>query len=129
MAKELKIIVERWIYKAEIDIKTVQTLLDSKQLLPESICFHAQQAVEKYLKAFLVSKDIDPPRTHNIGILLNECGKVNSGFLAFDDAAALTEYAVEARYPDEYFPPTQQEAVESSNIAHKLRDFTLPLLQ
>ncbi len=43
-----------------------------------TICFHAQQAVEKYLKAFLAFHDIDFPRTHDVDYLLMECQKIDS---------------------------------------------------
>mgnify|MGYP000307964815 CR=1 FL=1 len=49
-----------------------------------TICFHAQQAVEKYLKAFLILHDIDFPRTHDVDYLLLECRKIDRSNFKFD---------------------------------------------
>ena len=46
-------VIKRWIQKAEVDIKTAKILIESEDPPTESICFHAQQAVEKLLKAYL----------------------------------------------------------------------------
>ncbi|NPU99936.1 MAG: HEPN domain-containing protein [Brevinematales bacterium] len=80
MAKDLDSIIERWKYKADVDIRTIESLLENNSGITESVCFHAQQAVEKYLKLFLVSREITPPKTHNIRLLLNECETLHSDF-------------------------------------------------
>jgi HEPN domain-containing protein len=60
-------IAREWIIKAENDLKTAShTLKISSGCPTDTICFHAQQCVEKYLKAFLVYKGIDFPRTHDV---------------------------------------------------------------
>jgi len=57
-------LVKEWIAKAEEDYKTILTLnRQKKHKLPNSICFHCQQCIEKYLKAFLVHNEFKPPRT------------------------------------------------------------------
>ncbi len=52
--------------KAESDLKSAQILLDAEEPLTDAIYFHAQQAVEKLLKAFLTRKDIKAGRTHSV---------------------------------------------------------------
>lgn len=65
------------------------------------VCFHAQQAAEKYLKAFLVSRGIRVERTHDLEFLLGECQKHEPGLVALlNDCQALSSYAVDSRYPD-----------------------------
>lgn len=64
MAQELSEKVHRWIIKAENDMKAIQNLLDSSDIITDAICFHSQQAAEKYLKAYLVSNGVDPEKTH-----------------------------------------------------------------
>ena len=69
-------------------------------MLPEQLCFHAQQAVEKALKAVLVSRGIDFPLTHdleNLLEILRESGAEVPEQL--DEIGELTPYAVETRYP------------------------------
>jgi HEPN domain-containing protein len=60
-------IAREWIIKAENDFKTASHTLKMRRGCPtDTVCFHAQQCVEKYLKAFLVCKGIDFPKTHDI---------------------------------------------------------------
>ena len=60
-------VVREWIAKAENDLKTaVHTLTMGQDCPTDTVGFHAQQCVEKYLKAFLVSEATPFPKTHNI---------------------------------------------------------------
>ena len=60
-----------WIEKAEGDYITTQKLLPTTNpQLYDIICFHAQQCIEKYLKAWLQEANVPVPRTHNLEELL-----------------------------------------------------------
>ena len=59
-----------WIQKAEGDYRTAQWLQQDPDPVYDSICFHAQQCIEKYLKAWLQEANIPVPRTHNLEELL-----------------------------------------------------------
>ena len=64
-------VVREWVRKAENDLKNAAHTLKMKRECPtDTVCFHAQQCVEKYLKAFLSFKSIDFPKAHDIGELL-----------------------------------------------------------
>jgi HEPN domain-containing protein len=69
-------------------------------ILPAQICFHAQQAAEKALKAVLLAGTLGFPLSHDIQELLTIA---NQGGLAVPsevaEAVVLTPFAVEARYP------------------------------
>jgi len=68
----------------------------------EIICYHCQQFAEKYLKAFLVSKGIEPPYTHDLVKLLSLCEAENTLFNEIKQRCiVLTEYGVQPRYPDD----------------------------
>lgn len=56
--------------KAENDLKNIRACLASRDPAWDTVCFHAQQAAEKYLKAYLVLQGSIPPRTHDLGLLL-----------------------------------------------------------
>lgn len=43
-----------WLAKAEHDLLNIENNLKAQQIPWDTICFHAQQAAEKYLKALLV---------------------------------------------------------------------------
>lgn len=51
-----------WLEKAEHDLEDAKKLLQNGGYT-DTICFHAQQAVEKYLKAYLIYKKINPGRS------------------------------------------------------------------
>ena len=86
----------------------------------EQVCFHAQQAAEKAIKAVLLSRGIDFPLTHDIEELL-EIAESSGMELTEDiqEASILTPYAVETRYPGYWFEITeadQKEAIQAAEI-------------
>ena len=93
-------------------------------MVTEAICFHSHQAVEKFLKAYLVTKNIEFGKTHNLEYLLELCAKSDADFQKVE-VGNLTYYAVEVRYPDEFYTPTRSEAVESVELASKVKEFVL----
>ena len=62
--------VKLWCIKADNDLKAGSDELATEIPATDTVCFHMQQCVEKYLKAFLVANDIEIPRTHNIALVL-----------------------------------------------------------
>jgi len=64
-------LVRQWIEKADQDLAAAVILLENAVLLKPVIAFHAQQAVEKYLKALLVRHQVNLPKTHDIGAVLS----------------------------------------------------------
>ncbi|MCK5767453.1 MAG: HEPN domain-containing protein [Candidatus Atribacteria bacterium] len=56
-----------WFIKANSDLKIVEHELNlpEEEIVKDAVCFHCQQAVEKYLKAFLIYHTIKPKRTHD----------------------------------------------------------------
>ncbi len=73
---------KKWITKAMNDYKTAGMLLSfpEEEIITDSVCFHAQQAVEKFLKGFLVEKNIEFGRTHSIEYLLKLCSTIDDEF-------------------------------------------------
>ena len=89
----------------------------------EIVCFHAQQAAEKIVKGFLVSKGIEPPKTHDMQVLLEMCVDIDIKFDdIYEEATTLTNYAVHLRYPTE-FALTEQDAEKAIENADKVMDF------
>jgi HEPN domain-containing protein len=65
MTKTRSDLIQAWCEKGRRDIITAQnSLFDTKEIFPDIVCFHAQQAAEKYLKAYLVFLEQDFPKTH-----------------------------------------------------------------
>ncbi|MCC6274263.1 MAG: HEPN domain-containing protein, partial [Leptospiraceae bacterium] len=71
-----------WISKANHDLTNAEIILESnRDDLPfNTVCFHCQQSVEKYLKAFLVFHCKEFPPTHNIANLISRCMDIDKNF-------------------------------------------------
>lgn len=119
MDKEVIQYIKNWIQKAEHDFKAVTIILDSKdEDKPyDTVCFHCQQSVEKYLKAYLVYLDVLFPKTHNISHLIEIGSEVDQKLRQLSKAEILTAYSVDTRYPDDFYMPTKDEADEAYSIA------------
>lgn len=119
-------LIDSWIVKAEKDLISAKHELSFSDAVTETICFHCQQAVEKYLKAYLVFLGISFTKTHEIGELITKCESRDSEISVLKEKAdKLTDYAVEVRYPEDEFEPTLEEAKESFDIAKKIKEFVL----
>ena len=91
-----------WIEKAEEDYDMAQLARQASRPFHNSICFHAQQCIEKYLKAWLQEADIPVPRTHNLRELLALILPTLPAWAQWQpDVKKITEYAVDSRYPGE----------------------------
>lgn len=114
-------LVRGWLRKADSDILAMDASLEAGAF--DAACFHAQQAVEKLLKAFLIHSDLPLVHTHNLEKLLDQCASVEPAFRGLVEVVApLTPYAVEVRYDDDFWP-TPQVAQEAREVARKIRDF------
>jgi HEPN domain-containing protein len=125
MAEKINEKVKQWIIKADNDITIAGKDLATDSPVTDAICFHAQQAAEKYLKAYLVSKGIEPEKTHKIEKLIQTCMSFDVTFLTLKDTEILTEYAVEFRYPDDFYIPSIDETKEAYGLAIKVKEFVL----
>jgi HEPN domain-containing protein len=72
-----RILVGLWIDKAPQDLAAAEALMRNKPPLLYPVCFHCQQASEKYIKAFLTHRQIEFPKTHNIRDLLDLAATVD----------------------------------------------------
>jgi len=118
-------IVRRWFQKADSDLKTAKILVEAEDAPTESVCFHAQQAVEKFLKAYLTFVDVKAGKTHDIATLLEKCIERDKDFENLDIEALeeLTFYAVEVRYPEGFYVPTLEEARKAVKLAEQVKAF------
>ena len=108
-----------WIRFAKDDLDAAK--LGPELLATEILCFHAQQAAEKALKAVLASREIDFPYTHDIGELVStleqngvECAAVSP------EANRLTRYAVLTRYPGLSEPIANEEYQAAVRLAEEI---------
>ena len=121
-SENVQAVVREWVEKAENDLKTAaHTLKLGSDCPTDTVCFHAQQCVEKYLKALLVLKHIDFPKTHDVGELI----ALTTGLARLEVSVAeqrrLSVYATVTRYPGDYEPITLSEARRAVAMARRVR--------
>jgi HEPN domain-containing protein len=122
-------VVRGWVAKAENDLKTAaHTLKLGAEGPTDTVCFHAQQAVEKYLKALLVLKGIDFPRTHDVEELTALVPAADRPNISEDEQGRLTDYATVMRYPGDYEPVSLTEARAAVSVARRVRGALRKLL-
>lgn len=122
-------VVREWILKADNDLKTAAHTLKLKSDCPtDTVCFHAQQVVEKYLKSLLVLKDIAFPKTHDIEDLLSLLPPADCPSVSAAEQDRLTDYATVARYPGDYDPIPLPEARLAVAVARRVRKAVRSLL-
>ena len=99
-----------WLEMAERDLKASKILLENSLL--EVALFHAQQAVEKALKALIAYYGFEAPRSHNIDRLLSflEGIGVDTDLIRRLQPERLTKFSIIGRYPA--FQPISQEEGE-----------------
>jgi HEPN domain-containing protein len=115
-------VVLEWVEKAENDLKNAAyTLKMGKECPTDTVCFHAQQCVEKYLKALLVLKGIEFPKTHDMERLLALLPAHLRPTLTGEERDRLTDYATVMRYPGCCEPVPLSEARHAVAIARRIR--------
>jgi HEPN domain-containing protein len=112
-------LARRWFQKAENDLLNVENNLKAERYAGDTVCFHCQQAAEKYLKGFLAWRRVPFTRTHDLPELLKEV-KQSAG----PDAAELSphlflldQYSVSIRYPQEYEESLDEQEVQEAVAA------------
>lgn len=91
--------VRAWIEKAENDFKNIALVLPAADAPLDTVCFHAQQAAEKYLKALLTFYGIPFPKTHDLPELLLLLPNESRVAAEVGDLTDLADAGVVARYP------------------------------
>lgn len=113
--------VVEWVEKAEEDFRVAVSLRRLRQAPPHNaVCFHAQQCVEKYLKAVLEKQGAVIRKIHALPVLLDQCAETHPLLTAMrPDMVRLSVYAVEFRYPGE--SATIEDAKAAVAIMNKAR--------
>lgn len=121
-------LTKEWIKKAQDDLRNAEVLLKEGGTT-DAICFHSQQAVEKYLKAFLVFHNLPVRKIHSLVSLAKECAKKKSGLLDFmKEYKTLEAYYIESRYPPDTLVYSENEGKTAYKIAVKVTGFINKLL-
>jgi len=110
----MKQITKAWLDSALDDLDTIEQLLE-KEHLTNVVSFHAQQAVEKSLKALIEELEIGFARTHNLSRLYALVKPHYAVIQDMDMLDRLDEVYTESRYPSAtgllpYGKPTREDA-------------------
>ena len=116
----MKHATSEWIAKAEGDWQVACRELQAADPVWDAVCFHAQQCVEKYLKAVLEENGIGFARTHDLVILWRLLGGAVTGWSGVEqELAYLSPLGVAARYPG--LTADANVASTACNIADRVR--------
>ena len=108
-----------WFLKAESDLSAAKIMVESNGPY-DTVCFHAQQAAEKYMKGLLAFCGQPFHRTHDLDELQHQGEALAAWPLAGLDFTELSSYAVEVRYDFEFWPD-RQTAQEAIGLASEVR--------
>jgi HEPN domain-containing protein len=127
LREELRRAAREWAQFAEDDLHLARHALEMGCDCPyRLVAYHAQQCAEKYLKAYLVLKAVDFPRTHNISLLVELCMESACWAHELKDAEQLTVYGIVTRYPGGDRAVTEAEARRAialaTEVAQKVRE-------
>lgn len=113
--------IRQWISKATDDLIVIDKLTQFEVIANSAVCFHCQQVVEKYLKAYLIAQGVEIRKTHNIEFLLAACEEFDPDFSAIDPKD-LNDFGVDIRYPGDLYTPSAKETLEHKQIALEIKE-------
>src|SRR5450759_290693 len=118
--------IKEWIKKAEHDLGSAKIIFLYLPDYSDTIAFHCQQAVEKYIKAIMVYKEIEFQRSHDLIYLLELLSSVSEiSKDRYKKAVSLNGYSVQIRYPDKIVKLTREELEDAITISQEFRTFAI----
>lgn len=121
-----KIIVGRWMKKAQDDELNIQSILKHRDGTPSAACFLSQQMAEKYLKGSLIFFDLELVKVHDLvklmSLLENNVPQISQ---IGNEATLLNEYYIKTRYVGDYPEFSWQDAEEAYAAAKKIKEFVI----
>jgi HEPN domain-containing protein len=113
---------EAWFETADHDLLAIEQLMAASAVLWDIVAFHAQQAAEKYLKGYLVSRGEKVPRIHDLRVLLTGCGLHDDTLLTLaHECERLSRLGWISRYPDAPEEPDEEEIRAGVETAREIR--------
>ena len=110
---------ELWLQRAESNLIIASTAKREKVFL-EDLCFEAQQAAEKALKALLIFQSGDYPKKHSFTLLLAMLEEWVTLPDEIREVIEISDYSVQTRYPGDYYPISEEEYVRAVELAARV---------
>ena len=124
-------VVKEWLCKADEDFNFARVNLEEGNNFYTQICFHFQQASEKYLKAFIIAYDLEFEKMHNLIFLLKICSEKEPSLLKLSErCASLNTAYIDTRYPV-HWPTdyTKEKALNLRDAAEEIANRVKKLLK
>ena len=124
MDAEKEDFIKEWIYEANNDLGLAEFVIENDGKYYDLVCFHCQQAAEKFLKAYIIYLNLYYKKIHNLKYLLNVIKKkreIPAKFFA--KAEMLSAYAIDSRYPDHWHDPSLKETKKCIKAAKDFKKF------
>jgi HEPN domain-containing protein len=117
---------EDWVLLADKDLQAAEIIFNNEYPLTNIIAFHCQQAIEKYLKAFIIERDGPLIRTHDLIKLNGIVSEIEKLCIDEDKLIVLNEVYIDSRYPGDLglMPdgmPTNEQAKEFIKYANEIK--------
>ncbi|HID99190.1 MAG TPA: HEPN domain-containing protein [Thiotrichaceae bacterium] len=119
--EELRQEAQRFLRLADRDVKAFQVLKNAPEIHLTTVCFHAQQAIEKCLKAVLIRHGVELHKTHDLEELWAKLDRINiAPPINAEKLGKINPCAVIFRYDDTDIELLSREEAESmmDNIQH-----------
>jgi HEPN domain-containing protein len=111
-------IVREWLDKADEDFGFAESCMRQESTFYPQVCFHFQQAAEKYLKAFIIAKGLAFSKVHDLVHLLRICSAQSLAFSGLEEDCVLLNTAyIETRYPVHWPTNYTRESAEQAFIS------------
>jgi len=124
-SKASKVVLD-WLERADSDFAFAELSFKEFDNFYSQMCVLCHDAVEKYLKAYLISQKKQYKKIHDLVTLIKDCINISKHkrFNTFEDGCRiLNNYYTPLKYPSHYPFATRKQASEAIEIAKKIRDF------
>ena len=111
-----KAVAVEWMRDAQSDL-ALSMVPKTRRIRYAHLCFHAQQAAEKSIKAILIRLGCTVPKTHDLAFLMDSLPKSTTAPLSVLDLPMLTRYAVQHRYPGQDLPLSRRDYIKAIELA------------
>jgi len=117
-------LIQEWLQKADEDLEFAASIIEDSPFFAQ-ICFHFQQAAEKYLKTIVVADDLEFQKIHDLVTLLKICLDRRPELIRLmPECILLSRFYIDTRYPV-HWPTdyTKDKAIEAKAAAEAIRDY------
>jgi HEPN domain-containing protein len=115
-------VLRQWVRKAEHDVEAASRIMAIEEGCPfDTVCFHCQQAAEKYLKCLLTYLGIQAPRTHDLQALAALIPLEQRFPVPVEDLGRTEPLCRRFRYADDWREPQLNDAKRALALALKVR--------